>query len=179
MAKKMVIRYGEFFPLSNGIIKLLKDFLPFELSEEELKTFDNIFFMKYSERVLSTKITHIIQQESLTAQDIANMIGFLYSSDWKTSYEFYQANKDVFVTTEKIIEKRSNQQDKTQQVSSYDSETMIDDNSEILTGDNEREYKRELFTSVDPNNLNFSKWEFLITKIFKDVSNYMLLKIYL
>ena len=163
-----------------GIIKLLADnqTLSYLLSDDIL-ALDSAFLIENGTKNFTLPIENLLKnQNDLTP--LANMIKVRFGNTWKTMYNSIPQSDDPFANevTQTTGSIDSNNQT-TNQVAGYDSDTMVNDNSNQSTGSNKTNQK---ITKMNYENLTKLLGELknnvYYDMLFSDIRNYIFVAVY-
>ena len=163
-----------------GIIKLLADnqTLNYLLSDNIL-ALDSTFLIENGTKKFTLPIENLLKnQNDLTP--LANMMKVRFGNTWKTIYNSLPQSSDPFAnevtTTTGSID--SNNQT-TNQVAGYDSDTMVSDNSNQSTGSHKT---NQTITKMNYENLTNLLGELknnvFYDMLFSDIRNYIFITVY-
>lgn len=163
-----------------GIIKLLADNQTLNyLLSDDIITLDSSFLIENGNKNFSLPVENLLKNEN-DLTPIANMMKVRFGNTWKTMYNSIPQSSDPLANqvTKTTGSVDSNNQT-TNQVAGYDSDTMVDDNSNKSTGSNK--------TNQTTTNMNYENLTKLLGELknnvyydmlFKDIRNYIFTTVY-
>ena len=163
-----------------GIIQLLSNnqTLSYLLSDD-IKTLDSAFLLENGEKKFSIPVENLLKNEN-DLTPIANMMKVRFGKTWKTLFNSIPQDNDPLanqVTKTTGIMDTNNQT--TNQVAGYDSDTMVNDNSNQSTGSNKT---TQTVTKMNYENLTNLLGELknnvYYDILFSDIRNYIFVTVY-
>ena len=163
-----------------GIIQLLSNnqTLSYLLSDD-IKTLDSAFLLENGEKKFSIPVENLLKNEN-DLTPIANMMKVRFGKTWKTLFNSIPQDSDPLANevTKTTGSMDSNNQT-TNQVAGYDSDTMVNDNSNQSTGSNK--------TTQTVTKMNYENLTNLLGELknnvyydimFSDIRNYIFVTVY-
>ncbi len=163
-----------------GIIRLLANnqTLNFLLSDD-IDALDSAFLIENGNKSFTLPINSLLNLEN-DLLPLANMMKVRFGTTWKTMYKTVPQGTDLLanqVTTQNGSVDSTNEN--TNQVAGYDSDTMVDDNSNKSTGTNKT---TQTTTMMNYENLTKLLGELknnvFYDTLFSDIRNYMFCTVY-
>lgn len=163
-----------------GIIQLLSNnqTLSYLLSDV-IKTLDSAFLLENGEKKFSIPVENLLKNEN-DLTPIANMMKVRFGKTWKTLFNSIPQDSDPLaneVTKTTGIMDTNNQT--TNKVAGYDSDTMVNDNSNQSTGSNKT---TQTVTKMNYENLTNLLGELknnvYYDILFSDIRNYIFVTVY-
>lgn len=163
-----------------GIIQLLSNnqTLSYLLSDD-IKTLDSAFLLENGDKKFSIPVENLLKNEN-DLTPIANMMKVRFGKTWKTLFNSIPQDSDPLANqvTKTTGSMDSNNQT-TNQVSGYDSDTMVNDNSNQSTGSNKT---TQTVTKMNYENLTNLLGELknnvYYDILFSDIRNYIFVTVY-
>ena len=130
--------YSEYLKnCGTGIIQLLANnqTLSYLLSDD-IKTLDSAFLLENGEKEFSIPVENLLKNENDLTR-IANMMKVRFGKTWKTLFNSIPQDSDPLANeVTKTTGSIDTNNQTTNQVAGYDSDTMVNDNSNQSTGSN-------------------------------------------
>lgn len=163
-----------------GIIQLLSNnqTLSYLLSDE-ITTLDSTFLLENGEKDFSLPVENLLKNEN-DLTPIANMMKVRFGKTWKTLFNAIPQDSDPLANevTNTTGSMNTNNQS-TNQVAGYDSDTMVNDNSNQSTGSNKT---TQTVTKMNYENLTNLLGELknnvYYDMLFTDIRNYIFVTVY-
>ena len=163
-----------------GIIQLLANnqTLSYLLSDD-IKTLDSAFLLENGEKKFSIPVENLLKNEN-DLTPIANMMKVRFGKTWKTLFNSIPQDNDPLANevTKTTGSMDTNNQTKNQ-VAGYDSDTMVNDNSNQSTGSNKT---TQTVTKTNYENLTNLLGELknnvYYDILFSDIRNYIFVTVY-
>ena len=163
-----------------GIIQLLANnqTLSYLLSDD-IKTLDSAFLLENGEKKFSIPVENLLKNEN-DLTPIANMMKVRFGKTWKTLFNSIPQDNDPLANevTKTTGSMDTNNQTKNQ-VAGYDSDTMVNDNSNQSTGSNKT---TQTVTKTNYENLTNLLGELknnvYYDMMFSDIRNYIFVTVY-
>lgn len=163
-----------------GIIQLLSNnqTLSYLLSDD-ISTLDSAFLLENGEKEFSLPIENLLKNEN-DLTPIANMIKVRFGKTWKTLFNSIPQDSDPLANeVTKTTGSIDTNNQTTNQVSGYDSDTMVNDNSNHSTGSNKT---TQTVTKMNYENLTnlLGEWKNNVyyDMMFSDIRNYIFVTVY-
>lgn len=163
-----------------GIIQLLANnqTLSYLLSDD-IKTLDSAFLLENGEKEFSIPVENLLKNEN-DLTPIANMMKVRFGKTWKTLFNSIPQNSDPLATqVTKTTGSMDTNNQTTNQVAGYDSDTMVNDNSNQSTGSNKT---TQTVTKMNYENLTNLLGELknnvYYDILFTDIRNYIFVTVY-
>ena len=163
-----------------GIIQLLSNnqTLSYLLSDD-ISTLDSAFLLENGEKKFSLPIENLLKNEN-DLTPIANMIKVRFGKTWKTIYNSIpQENDPLANEVTKTTGSMDTNNQTTNQVAGYDSDTMVNDNGNQSTGSNKT---TQTVTKMNYENLTNLLGELknnvYYDMMFSDIRNYIFVTVY-
>ena len=163
-----------------GIIQLLANnqTLSYLLSDD-IKTLDSAFLLENGEKKFSIPVENLLKNEN-DLTPIANMMKVRFGKTWKTLFNSIPQDSDPLANqvTKTTGSMETNNQT-INQVAGYDSDTMVNDNSNQSTGSNKT---TQTVTKMNYENLTNLLGELknnvYYDILFSDIRNYIFVTVY-
>lgn len=163
-----------------GIIQLLANnqTLSYLLSDD-IKTLDSAFLLENGEKEFSIPVENLLKNEN-DLTPIANMMKARFGKTWKTLFNSIPQDNDPLANeVTKTTGSMDTNNQTTNQVSGYDSDTMVNDNSNQSTGSNKT---TQTVTKMNYENLTNLLGELknnvYYDMMFSDIRNYIFVTVY-
>lgn len=163
-----------------GIIQLLSNnqTLSYLLSDE-ITTLDSAFLLENGEKDFSLPVENLLKNEN-DLTPIANMIKVRFGKTWKTLFNAIPQDSDPLANeVTKTTGSMNTNNQTTNQVTGYDSDTMVNDNSNQSTGSNKT---TQTVTKMNYENLTNLLGELknnvYYDMLFTDIRNYIFVTVY-
>ena len=163
-----------------GIIQLLANnqTLSYLLSDD-IKTLDSAFLLENGEKKFSIPVENLLKNEN-DLTPIANMIKVRFGKTWKTMFNAIPQDNDPLANeVTKTTGSMDTNNQTTNQVAGYDSDTMVNDNSNQSTGSNKT---TQTVTKMNYENLTNLLGELknnvYYDILFSDIRNYIFVTVY-
>ena len=163
-----------------GIIQLLSNnqTLSYLLSDD-ISTLDSAFLLENGEKKFSLPIENLLKNEN-DLTPIANMMKVRFGKTWKTLFNSIpQENDPLANEVTKTTGSIDTNNQTTNQVAGYDSDTMVNDNSNQSTGSNKT---TQTVTKMNYENLTNLlgqlKNNVYYDMLFNDIRNYIFVTVY-
>ena len=163
-----------------GIIQLLSNnqTLSYLLSDD-IKTLDSAFLLENGEKEFSIPVENLLKNEN-DLTPIANMMKVRFGKTWKTLFNSIPQDNDPLANqVTKTTGSMDTNNQTTNQVSGYDSDTMVNDNSNQSTGSNKT---TQTVTKMNYENLTNLlgqlKNNVYYDMLFSDIRNYIFVTVY-
>lgn len=163
-----------------GIIQLLSNNQTLNyLLSDDIKTLDSAFLLENGEKKFSIPVENLLKNEN-DLTPLANMMKVRFGNTWKTMYNSIPQSDDPFANevTQTTGSIDSNNQT-TNQVAGYDSDTMVNDNSNQSTGSNKT---NQTTTKMNYENLTKLLGELknnvFYDMLFSDIRKYIFVTVY-
>ena len=163
-----------------GIIQLLANnqTLSYLLSDD-IKTLDSAFLLENGEKKFSIPVENLLKNEN-DLTPIANMIKVRFGKTWKTLFNSIPQDNDPLANeVTKTTGSMDTNNQTTNQVAGYDSDTMVNDNSNQSTGSNKT---TQTVTKMNYENLTNLLGELknnvYYDMMFSDIRNYIFVTVY-
>ena len=163
-----------------GIIQLLANnqTLSYLLSDD-IKTLDSAFLLENGEKNFSIPVENLLKNEN-DLTPIANMMKVRFGKTWKTLFNSIpQENDPLANEVTKTTGSMDTNNQTTNQVAGYDSDTMVNDNSNQSTGSNKT---TQTVTKMNYENLTNLLGELknnvYYDILFSDIRNYIFVTVY-
>ena len=163
-----------------GIIQLLSNnqTLSYLLSDD-ISTLDSAFLLENGEKKFSLPIENLLKNEN-DLTPIANMMKVRFGKTWKTLFNSIpQENDPLANEVTKTTGSIDTNNQTTNQVAGYDSDTMVNDNSNQSTGSNKT---TQTVTKMNYENLTNLLGELknnvYYDMLFNDIRNYIFVTVY-
>lgn len=163
-----------------GIIQLLSNnqTLSYLLSDD-IKTLDSAFLLENGEKKFSIPVENLLKNEN-DLTPIANMMKVRFGKTWKTLFNSIPQDNDPLANqVTKTTGSMDTNNQTTNQVSGYDSDTMVNDNSNQSTGSNKT---TQTVTKMNYENLTNLLGELknnvYYDILFSDIRNYIFVTVY-
>lgn len=163
-----------------GIIQLLSNnqTLSYLLSDD-ISTLDSAFLLENGEKNFSLPIENLLKNEN-DLTPIANMIKVRFGKTWKTLFNSIPQESDPLANeVTKTTGSIDTNNQTTNQVAGYDSETMVNDNANQSTGSNKT---TQTVTKMNYENLTNLLGELknnvYYDMLFSDIRNYIFVTVY-
>lgn len=163
-----------------GIIQLLSNnqTLSYLLSDE-ITTLDSTFLLENGEKDFSLPVENLLKNEN-DLTPIANMMKVRFGKTWKTLFNAIPQDSDPLANeVTKTTGSMNTNNQSTNQVAGYDSDTMVNDNSNQSTGSNKT---TQTVTKMNYENLTNLLGELknnvYYDMLFTDIRNYIFVTVY-
>ena len=163
-----------------GIIQLLANnqTLSYLLSDD-IKTLDSVFLLENGEKNFSIPVENLLKNEN-DLTPIANMMKARFGKTWKTLFNSIPQDNDPLANeVTKTTGSMDTNNQTTNQVAGYDSDTMVNDNSNQSTGSNKT---TQTVTKMNYENLTNLLGELknnvYYDILFSDIRNYIFVTVY-
>lgn len=163
-----------------GIIQLLSNnqTLSYLLSDD-ISTLDSAFLLENGEKEFSLPVENLLKNEN-DLTPIANMMKVRFGKTWKTLFNSIpQENDPLANEVTKTTGSMDTNNHTTNQVAGYDSDTMVNDNSNQSTGSNKT---TQTVTKMNYENLTNLLGELknnvYYDMMFSDIRNYIFVTVY-
>ena len=163
-----------------GIIQLLSNnqTLSYLLSDD-ISTLDSAFLLENGEKEFSIPVENLLKNEN-DLTPIANMMKVRFGKTWKTLFNSIpQENDPLANEVTKTTGSIDTNNQTTNQVAGYDSDTMVNDNSNQSTGSNKT---TQTVTKMNYENLTNLlgqlKNNVYYDMLFNDIRNYIFVTVY-
>lgn len=163
-----------------GIIQLLANnqTLSYLLSDD-IKTLDSAFLLENGEKKFSIPVENLLKNEN-DLTPIANMMKVRFGKTWKTLFNSIPQDNDPLANeVTKTMGSMDTNNQTTNQVAGYDSDTMVNDNSNQSTGSNKT---TQTVTKMNYENLTNLLGELknnvYYDILFSDIRNYIFVTVY-
>lgn len=163
-----------------GIIQLLANnqTLSYLLSDD-IKTLDSAFLLENGEKKFSIPVENLLKNEN-DLTPIANMMKVRFGKTWKTLFNSIPQDSDPLANqVTKTTGSMNTNNQTTNQVAGYDSDTMVNDNSNQSTGSNKT---TQTVTKMNYENLTNLLGELknnvYYDILFSDIRNYIFVTVY-
>lgn len=163
-----------------GIIQLLSNnqTLSYLLSDD-IKTLDSAFLLENGEKKFSIPVENLLNNEN-DLTPIANMMKVRFGKTWKTLFNSIPQDSDPLANeVTKTTGSMDTNNQTTNQVAGYDSDTMVNDNSNQSTGSNKT---TQTVTKMSyehlTNLLGELKNNVYYDILFTDIRNYIFVTVY-
>lgn len=163
-----------------GIIQLLANnqTLSYLLSDD-IKTLDSAFLLENGEKKFSIPVENLLKNEN-DLTPIANMMKVRFGKTWKTLFNSIPQDNDPLANeVTKTTGSMDTNNQTTNQVAGYDSDTMVNDNSNQSTGSNKT---TQTVTKMNYENLTNLLGELknnvYYDILFNDIRNYIFVTVY-
>ena len=163
-----------------GIIQLLaKNQTLSYLLSDDIKTLDSAFLLENGEKKFSIPVENLLKNEN-DLTPIANMMKVRFGKTWKTLFNSIpQENAPLANEVTKTTGSMNTNNQTTNQVAGYDSDTMVNDNSNQSTGSNKT---TQTVTKMNYENLTNLLGELknnvYYDILFSDIRNYIFVTVY-
>jgi hypothetical protein len=163
-----------------GIIQLLSNnqTLSYLLSDD-IKTLDSAFLLENGEKKFSIPVENLLKNEN-DLTPIANMMKVRFGKTWKTLFNSIPQDNDPLANeVTKTTGSIDTNNQTTNQIAGYDSDTMVNDNSNQSTGSNKT---TQTVTKMNYENLTNLLGELknnvYYDILFSDIRNYIFVTVY-
>ena len=163
-----------------GIIQLLSNnqTLSYLLSDD-IKTLDSAFLLENGEKKFSIPVENLLKNEN-DLTPIANMMKVRFGKTWKTLFNSIPQDNDPLANqVTKTTGSMDTNNQTTNQVAGYDSDTMVNDNANQSTGSNKT---TQTVTKMNYENLTNLLGELknnvYYDILFSDIRNYIFVTVY-
>lgn len=163
-----------------GIIQLLANnqTLSYLLSDD-IKTLDSAFLLENGEKKFSIPVENLLKSEN-DLTPIANMMKVRFGKTWKTLFNSIPQDSDPLANqVTKTTGSMDTNNQTTNQVAGYDSDTMVNDNSNQSMGSNKT---TQTVTKMNYENLTNLLGELknnvYYDILFSDIRNYIFVTVY-
>ena len=163
-----------------GIIQLLANnqTLSYLLSDD-IKTLDSAFLLENGEKEFSIPVENLLKNEN-DLTPIANMMKVRFGKTWKTLFNSIPQDNDPLANeVNKTTGSMDTNNQTTNQVAGYDSDRMVNDNSNQSTGSNKT---TQTVTKMNYENLTNLLGELknnvYYDILFSDIRNYIFVTVY-
>ena len=163
-----------------GIIQLLANnqTLSYLLSDD-IKTLDSAFLLENGEKKFSIPVENLLKNEN-DLTPIANMMKVRFGKTWKTLFNSIPQDSDPLANqVTKTTGSMDTNNQTSNQVAGYDSDTMVNDNSNQSTGSNKT---TQTVTKMNYENLTNLLGELknnvYYDILFSDIRNYIFVTVY-
>lgn len=163
-----------------GIIQLLSNnqTLSYLLSDD-IKTLDSAFLLENGEKNFSIPVENLLKNEN-DLTPIANMMKVRFGKTWKTLFNSIPQDNDPLANqVTKTTGSMDTNNQTTNQVAGYDSDRMVNDNSNQSTGSNKT---TQTVTKMNYENLTNLLGELknnvYYDILFSDIRNYIFVTVY-
>lgn len=163
-----------------GIIQLLSNnqTLSYLLSDD-IKTLDSAFLLENGEKKFSIPVENLLKNEN-DLTPIANMMKVRFGKTWKTLFNSIpQENDPLANQVTKTTGSMDTNNQTTNKIAGYDSDTMVNDNSNQSTGSNKT---TQTVTKINYENLTNLLGELknnvYYDMMFSDIRNYIFVTVY-
>lgn len=163
-----------------GIIQLLSNnqTLSYLLSDD-IKALDSAFLLENGEKSFSLPVENLLKNEN-DLTPLANMMKVRFGKTWKTLFNSIpQENDPLANEVTKTTGSIDTNNQTTNQVAGYDSDTMVNDNSNQSTGSNKT---TQTVTKMNYENLTNLLGELknnvYYDMLFTDIRNYIFVTVY-
>lgn len=163
-----------------GIIQLLSNnqTLSYLLSDD-IKTLDSAFLLENGEKKFSIPVENLLKNEN-DLTPIANMMKVRFGKTWKTLFNSIPQDNDPLANqVTKTTGSMDTNNQTTNQVAGYDSDTMVNDNSNQSTGSNKT---TQTVTKMNYENLTNLLGELkknvYYDILFSDIRKYIFVTVY-
>ena len=163
-----------------GIIQLLANnqTLSYLLSDD-IKTLDSAFLLENGEKKFSIPVGNLLKNEN-DLTPIANMMKVRFGKTWKTLFNSIPQDNDPLANeVTKTTGSMDTNNQTTNQVAGYDSDTMVNDNANQSTGSNKT---TQTVTKMNYENLTNLLGELknnvYYDILFSDIRNYIFVTVY-
>ena len=163
-----------------GIIQLLSNnqTLSYLLSDD-IKTLDSAFLLENGEKKFSIPVENLLKNEN-DLTPIANMMKVRFGKTWKTLFNSIPQDNDPLANeVTKTTGSMNTNNQTTNQVAGYDSDAMVNDNSNQSTGSNKT---TQTVTKMNYENLTNLLGELknnvYYDILFSDIRNYIFVTVY-
>lgn len=163
-----------------GIIQLLaKNQTLSYLLSDDISTLDSAFLLENGEKKFSIPVENLLKNEN-DLTPIANMMKVRFGKTWKTLFNSIpQENDPLANEVTKTTGSMDTNNQTTNQVAGYDSDTMVNDNSNQSTGSNKT---TQTVTKMNYENLTNLLGELknnvYYDILFSDIRNYIFVTVY-
>lgn len=163
-----------------GIIQLLSNNQTLNyLLSDDIKTLDSAFLLENGEKSFSLPVENLLKNEN-DLTPIANMIKVRFGKTWKTLFNSIpQENDPLANEVTKTTGSMNTNNQTTNQVAGYDSDTLINDNGNQSTGSNKT---TQTVTKMNYENLTNLLGELknnvYYDMLFSDIRNYIFVTVY-
>lgn len=163
-----------------GIIQLLSNNQTLNyLLSDDIKTLDSAFLLENGEKSFSLPVENLLKNEN-DLTPIANMIKVRFGKTWKTLFNSIpQENDPLANEVTKTTGSMNTNNQTTNQVAGYDSDTLINDNANQSTGSNKT---TQTVTKMNYENLTNLLGELknnvYYDMLFNDIRNYIFVTVY-
>ena len=163
-----------------GIIQLLANnqTLSYLLSDD-IKTLDSAFLLENGEKKFSIPVENLLKNEN-DLTPIANMMKVRFGKTWKTLFNSIPQDNDPLANeVTKTTGSMDTNNQTTNQVAGYDSDTMVNDNSNQSTGSNKTTQTVAKMNYENLTNLlGELKNNVYYDMMFSDIRNYIFVTVY-
>ena len=163
-----------------GIIQLLSNNQTLNyLLSDDISTLDSAFLLENGEKKFSLPIENLLKNEN-DLTPIANMMKVRFGKTWKTMFNAIpQENDPLSNEVTKTTGSMDTNNQTTNQVAGYDSNTMVNDNGNQSTGSNKT---TQTVTKMNYENLTNLLGELknnvYYDMLFNDIRNYIFVTVY-
>lgn len=163
-----------------GVIQLLSNNQTLNyLLSDDVKTLDSAFLLENGEKEFSLPVENLLKNEN-DLTPIANMIKVRFGKTWKTMFNSIpQENDPLANEVTKTTGSMDTNNQTTNQVAGYDSDTMVNDNGNQSTGSNKT---TQTVTKMNYENLTNLLGELknnvYYDMMFSDIRNYIFVTVY-
>lgn len=163
-----------------GIIQLLSNNQTLNyLLSDDIKTLDSAFLLENGEKSFSLPVENLLKNEN-DLTPLANMIKVRFGKTWKTLFNSIpQENDPLANEVTKTTGSMNTNNQTTNQVAGYDSDTLINDNANQSTGSNKT---TQTVTKMNYENLTNLLGELknnvYYDMLFNDIRNYIFVTVY-
>lgn len=163
-----------------GIIQLLSNNQTLNyLLSDDIKTLDSAFLLENGEKSFSLPVENLLKNEN-DLTPLANMIKVRFGKTWKTLFNSIpQENDPLANEVTKTTGSMNTNNQTTNQVAGYDSDTLINDNGNQSTGSNKT---TQTVTKMNYENLTNLLGELknnvYYDMLFSDIRNYIFVTVY-
>lgn len=163
-----------------GIIQLLSNNQTLNyLLSDDITTLDSVFLLENGEKKFSLPVENLLKNEN-DLTPLANMMKARFGKTWKTLFNSIpQENDPLANEVTKTTGSIDTNNQTTNQVAGYDSDTMVNDNSNQSTGSNKT---TQTVTKMNYENLTNLLGELknnvYYDMLFTDIRNYIFVTVY-
>lgn len=163
-----------------GIIQLLSNNQTLKyLLSDDITTLDSVFLLENGEKKFSLPVENLLKNEN-DLTPLANMMKARFGKTWKTLFNSIpQENDPLANEVTKTTGSIDTNNQTTNQVAGYDSDTMVNDNSNQSTGSNKT---TQTVTKMNYENLTNLLGELknnvYYDMLFTDIRNYIFVTVY-
>lgn len=163
-----------------GVIQLLSNNQTLNyLLSDDVKTLDSAFLLENGEKEFSLPVENLLKNEN-DLTPIANMIKVRFGKTWKTMFNSIpQENDPLANEVTKTTGSMDTNNQTTNQVAGYDSDTMVNDNGNQSTGSNKT---TQTVTKMNYENLTNLLGELknnvYYDMMFSGIRNYIFVTVY-